>query len=224
MTIKHLLTKTQESFIKKHKIPTDLLFDAQGEGMTEGLKQLMSEANAVIAYNTVGCSKDDNHNFKTIDGHCPQCETGRIAFLLRERQTGFIYIAGSRKGNLIKIGSTQNVLNRIKSLNMPKTMYAGFDDWVLLFDAKTITQGRTERKIQERLIENKVVNQYEKSGKLQDAGELYRCSYTKAKEAITTLEGEEQFEFTQVHEKRDLIPDYQFKNLKARVSVAVVEA
>ncbi|KIO77324.1 hypothetical protein TH53_09960 [Pedobacter lusitanus] len=217
MIIKHVLTKTQESFIKKHKIPAELLVDAQGEGMTEELKQRMQETNTVFAYNTVGCIKDDNHNFKTIGGHCPQCEPGKIALLLRECEAGFIYIAGSRKGTLIKVGSTTNVLDRIKSLNMPKTKFAGFDDWVLLFDAKTSMQGRSERKIQQRLSENKVQYQVEKSGKSTDGGELYRCSYNKAKDAITALETEESFEFTQVHEKRDLIPDYQFKNLKARV-------
>jgi hypothetical protein len=224
MTIKHVLTKTQESFIKKHKIPADLLFDAQGEGMTEELKERMSETNTVFAYNTVGCTKDDNHNFKTIGGHCPQCETGKIALLLREHEAGFIYIAGSRKGTLIKVGSTSNIIDRIKSLNMPKTRYAGFDDWVLLYDARTATQGRSERKIQQKLSENKVNYLVEKSGKATDSGELYRCSYNKAKDAITALETEESFEFTQVHEKRDLIPDYQFKNLKARVQVAAVEA
>ncbi len=224
MIIKHELTKDQESFIKKHKISDDLLIDAQGEEMTADFIQKMSDTDKVIAYNTGPCSEDDNHNFKTIAGFCPQCDTGKIAFALRENKPGYLYLAGSRKGELIKVGSTSDSKDRIKNLNITKSKCAGFDDWELLYEARTIALGKAERIIQQKLSEYKAAYQHEKIGKLQNGSELYRCSYTKAKDAVAALESESEMEFTQINERKYLLTEYNFKNLKATVSRAFVEA
>jgi hypothetical protein len=217
MSIKHLLTKEQESFIKKNKIPEDLLFDAQGAEMSIELMQEMSTMNKVLAYNTMACDVNASHNFKTISGLCPQCDTSNIASALREYKTGYIYLAGSKKSQLIKVGSANETKDSIKTLTKSESKSGGFDDWELLFHAKTETLGRTERMIQQKLSEYKASYPHEKSGKLLNGSELYRCSYNKVKDALAEVQDEEHFEFMQVKEWKHMIAEYQFKNLRVKL-------
>lgn len=222
MIIKNPLNKEQKDFMKKHQIPEDLLFDANGEGFSEELKQNMSEANKVLAYNAVGCEANTDYNFINIEGDFVQGDTDKIPFALRTYKTGYIYIAGSIKAHLIKVGSSNEVKDRIKSLNISTAKSGGYDDWELLLQAKTTTLGKVERLFQQKLVEYKSSAQYEKHGKIQNGGELYRCSYNKAKEVLTALEEEEKIEFTQINEKRHLLSEYQFKNLKVKSAASAV--
>lgn len=222
MIIKHELTKEQESFIKKHKISDDLLINAQGEELSAEFIQQMSETNKVIAYNTLADSEDDhNLNFKTIGGHCPQRDPSKIALAIRENKPGYIYLGGSIKGGLIKVGSTSDSKDRIKNLNLHKSKLAGFDDWELLYEARTENLGKLERIMNQLLSEYKAAYEPEKIGKLQNGSELYRCSYAKVKDIMNTLEEENKISFTQVNERKYLLAEYQFKNLKAKAPVAV---
>lgn len=217
MIIKTPLTKEQKDFIKKHQISEDMLIDANGEAMSDDLKQRMLETEKVIAYN-VGGAENNDYNFTDIDGVFVQGDTDRIPFALRTYKTGYIYIAGSKKNHLIKVGSSNEVNDRIKSLNIASKS-GTIDDWELILQAKTTSLGKVEKMFQQKLSEYKSSSQYEK-GKLQNGGELYRCSYNKAKEAMTAAEGEEQFEFTQISEKKHLITEYLFKNLKVKPTTA----
>lgn len=215
MIIKTPLTKEQKDFIKKHQISEDLLFDANGEGMSDDLKQRMLDSKTVIAYNASGSTENADYNFINIDGDFLQAHLDKIPFALRTYKTGYIYIAGSKKTHLIKVGSSNESKDRIKTLNITTTKSGAIDDWELIFQAKTETLGKVERLFQQKLNDYKSATQYEK-GKLQNGGELYRCSYHKAKDVMTAGEDEEQFEFTQINEKKHLISEYLFKNLKVK--------
>jgi len=221
MIIKSLLNKEQKDFMKKHQISEDLLFDANGEGFSEELKRNMFDSQKVLAYNVGGCEGNADHNFVNIEGDFVQGDLDKIPFALRTYKTGYIYIAGSIKAHLIKVGSSNEVKDRIKSLNISTAKSGGYDDWELLLQAKTTTLGKVERLFQQKLSEYKSSAQYEKHGKIQNGGELYRCSYNKAREVITAIEEEEGIEFTQINEKRHLLSEYQFKNLKAVTTAAV---
>ena len=220
MIIKTPLTKEQKDFIKKHQISEDVLIDANGEAMSEDLKLLMLETEKVIAYNVSGCLDNSAYNFTDIDGVFVEGAIDRIPFALRTYKTGYIYIAGSKKSHLIKVGSSNDVNDRIKTLNINTTKSGNIDDWEVIFQAKTDCLGKVERMFQQKLMDYKSSSQYEK-GKLQNGGELYRCSYHKAKDAMTAVEGEEEFVFTQVNEKKHMISEYLFKNLKVKSAVAV---
>lgn len=221
MIIKNLLTKEQKEFMKKHQITEDLLIDANGGEMSEELKQSMAENQKVLAINVNSIHADADHDFINIDGLCVQHDLEKIPFAIRTYKTGYIYIAGSKKAHLIKVGSSNEVKDRIKTLDISTTKNAGFDDWELLFQAKTTTLGKVERLFQSKLSDYKSSSQFEKGRKLQNGGELYRCSYNKAKEVMTPVEGEEEFEFTQVTEIRHLLSEYQFKNLRAKTATPV---
>ena len=219
MIIKTPLTKEQKDFVKKHQLSEDLLFDANGEGMSDELRQSMLDTKTVLAYNATGSLENAEFNFVNIDGDFVQGNLEKIPFALRTYKTGYIYIAGSKKTHLIKVGSCNETKDRIKSLNITTSKHGGIDDWELIFQAKTETLGKVERMFQQKLSEYKSSAQYEK-GKIQNGGELYRCSYNKAKDAMTAEEGEEQFEFTQINEKKHLITDYLFKNLRVKTAEA----
>jgi hypothetical protein len=218
MTSKHLLTKEQETFVKKHKISQDLLINANGEGMSDELLQQMHDEGKVFAYNVNDCPENAEHSIRTISGDCPQCDTTKVTAALREHKNGYIYIAGSKKGAMIKVGSANETKARTPTFDISSSKYGGYDDWEVLFHARTVTMGRIERQFQEKLSEYKTSYQFEKAGKLQNGGELYRCSYAKAKEVILDEENQLPSDFTLISEKKHLIAEYNFKNLKVRVA------
>lgn len=221
MTIDNPLTKEQEDFIKKHKIAKDLLFDAQGNVLSDELKAEMSANNKVVAYNASGYDGEENFNFQSIGGDWLEADFSKVAIALRENNVGYVYLAGSRKGGLIKVGSSNDKHNSIKGLNLPASRSAGFDDWELLFDVKSTAMGKLERLVHQELSEFKAAYPHEKIAKTQNAAELYRCSYDKARAAISALEGDESLGMVQFNEKKHLISGYQFRNLKAQRSTAV---
>ena len=213
MSIKEELTKSQIAFLDKHKISEDLLINANGGEMTEGLSQQMSEEEKILAYNTAECSGNKNHNFLTSEGDCPQCHTASLQTALKEYQSGYIYIIGSVQAGLMKTGAATEIVKRVKTLNGAASKYGGFDDWEMLFYAKTINIGKVERMVQEKLASYLDTRQFQKSEKAAKGSELFRCSYTRAKKALMDVQEELGLEFTQKVEKSAILYNYQFRNL-----------
>ena len=118
MIIKNLLTKEQKEFMKKHQITEDLLIDANGGELSEELKQTMAENKKVLAINVNSIHADADHDFINIDGVCVQHDLEKIPFAIRTYKTGYIYIAGSKKAHLIKVGSSNEIKDRIKTLDI----------------------------------------------------------------------------------------------------------
>lgn len=213
MSIKEELTKSQVAFLEKHKISEELLINAHGSEMTEELSQKMSDQEKAFAYNTSECPSNKNHQFKTSDGLCPQCNTPSIQHALKEYEAGYVYIIGSVKAGLVKVGLATEIVKRVKSLNGAASKYAGCDDWEMLFYAKTTKIGKTVRMMQEKLSNYLDTRQYSKTEKPQKANELFRCSYNKAKQAFMDVHEEQKIEFTQRVEKSGITDSYQFRNL-----------
>ena len=215
MSIKEELTKSQIAFLVKHKISEELLINAKGSDVTEELSQRMIEEEKAFAYNTSECAANKNHQFKTQDGQCPQCSTASIQAALKEYETGYVYIIGSVKAGLVKVGSATEIVKRVKSLNGSASKFANCDDWEMLFYAKTNKIGRIVRLIQDKLGNYLDTRQYNKTDKPQKANELFRCSYNKAKQAFIDVHEEQQINFSQKVEKSGITDYYQFRNLIA---------
>ena len=213
MSIKEELTKSQVAFLNKYKISEELLIDAGGSEMTEELSQRMSDEEKAFAYNTLECPSNKNHQFKTRDGICPQCQTSSVQTALKEYEDGYVYIIGSVKAGLVKIGSASEIVKRVKSLNGTASKFANCDDWEMLYYAKTTRIGKTVRMIQEKLSNYLETRQYSKGEKAQKGVEMFRCSYGKAKQAFLDVHVEQMTEFTQKVEKSAIIDSYQFSNL-----------
>jgi len=214
MITKDQLTKEQQEFFKKNKVSYELLFDAKGEEMSDELIAKMSELDAVIAINTTVCENNPEHHFRTIAGFCPQCDPAKVATALVEHKVGFVYIAGSLKGKLIKVGCTGDTKGRVNDLNTALAKYANYDDWVILYEAKTLKIGKVERTMHTELDHYKTSRQHTKAGKLQNAHDIYQCSYSKARNVITQLQDDVHVAFTQIKEKAQVAESYQFANLR----------
>jgi len=220
MSIKEELTKSQIAFLEKHKISEDLLINADGNGMTEELGLRMSEEGKILAFNGSQCPANKNHNFITREGACPQCHTASLQTALKEFQTGYVYIIGSVQAGLIKVGAATEIIKRVKTLNGAASKYGGFDDWEMLFYAKMVNIGKVERMVQEKLASYLDTRQFLKSEKMPKGSELFRCSYTRAKKALTDVQEELELEFTQKVEKSAILYNYQFRNLIVPAEVA----
>jgi hypothetical protein len=182
--------------------------------MSDELIAKMSELDAVIAINTTVCENNPEHHFRTIAGFCPQCDPAKVATALVEHKVGFVYIAGSLKGKLIKVGCTGDTKGRVNDLNTALAKYANYDDWVILYEAKTLKIGKVERTMHTELDHYKTSRQHTKAGKLQNAHDLYQCSYNKARNVITQLQDDVHVAFTQIKEKAQVAESYQFANLR----------
>jgi len=113
----------------------------------------------------------------------------------------------------MKTGAATEIVKRVKTLNGAASKYGGFDDWEMLFYAKTINIGKVERMVQEKLASYLDTRQFQKSEKAAKGSELFRCSYTRAKKALMDVQEELGLEFTQKVEKSAILYNYQFRNL-----------
>ena len=68
--------------------------------------------------------------------------------------------------------------------------YGEIDDWKVLYAVKVQDAGRVERNAHDRLRGLAVSRSYLKDGKLQDANEILKCSFSKARAVLeATAEG-----------------------------------
>lgn len=215
MSNKQEFTKSQLAFLEKHKISEDLLLNAEGSGITEEVSQKMKDGEKILAYNTSECPANKNHPFKTFEGNCPQCSSANLQSALKEYESGYVYIIGSVKAGLVKIGSTTEIVKRVKSLNSAASKFANCDDWEMLYYAKTSKIGMVVREIQGKLANYLDTRQYTKIEKSPKTNELFRCSFNRAKQAFTEVHEEQMIEFTQKVEKSGITDYYQFRNLIA---------
>lgn len=181
------MNKIEEEFFIRHKIDFEICIDLQGNKMTKYAKLWMEVNNKKFAYNTFPCNKNLNHTIKNNKGQCIMCDSAKIGFQMREHKTGYIYIAGTKWGKKIKIGSTSNYEKREKYLNENKG--CGFHaDWKILAIAKVDEMGFRERQVQDDLEKYREYGlQYYRGKELKKSNESFRCNYKTALEILRKL-------------------------------------
>jgi hypothetical protein len=127
----------------------------------------------------------------------------------RSRESGSIYIVGSIKRQIIKVGmTTEKIENRVSKLNSRKV--GNTNDWVAL---------KTFDCIKVNFIEIKIHKEFEKykiSGDMYgdtESNELCRCSFEKANEIVKKVFNDERHEIlkeTNLFYNKEV---YSFKNL-----------
>lgn len=202
------LTNEQIVFLKEHDVDIKYVFDAKGLSKSE-YREIMIDLNKLIAYNVSPC-RNEGHTLRTRSGHCCQCNTATIGFQKRNDSSGVVYIAGSLKGELIKIGYSKAVEIREESLN--RTKYAGNNDWKILFALKSNNAGRIETKSNSLLHKYAFSTDYEHDGHWQNSSETYHCAYSKAKEFVEKSYKEGNFDIE--IERNSSTNQYEFRNLK----------
>lgn len=184
------LTDEQTQFLSKHKIPVSAVFDATGMSRKQ-YQSVMKDLGKLIAIGVTPCAKS-GHALRTRAGHCIQCHTSSWAFLKRFVEIGDIYIAGSRQGNFLKIGSANNAKERIKSLN--HLVYAGQSDWELVTAFRTTKAGEIEFLAQKDVSVFAFPTIYLRGGLEVSCLETFKCKSSRALEGITRFLDKDGFQ------------------------------
>jgi len=202
------MNKDVLEFIAEYKLNPQHFFDANGQTLTSDVRDQMRNEEKIFAFNTSACNK--GHNIKSRSGHCIVCEPKNIHFTLINFNEGFVYIAASMKGSVIKIGSTNNIEKREKYLNEKKG-YGNFNDWKILHYLKCPKMGYHEdniQKILERFRERDIP--YYIGTELKYSNEMFRISYQKAYSTFEEYFTGKNYQSKQI--ERDL-SKYKFMNL-----------
>ena len=170
------LSKNQKSFLIDQNIPLSVLFDDTGMGPKQ-YGPIMKDLGKKFAIGVSPCRKA-RHTLRTRSGACMQCNTAAYAFLSRYDEIGGIYIAGSRKGRIIKVGFSNDTSKRENTLN--DNGYGGFNDWRILYSVECQDGGRVEFLIHKELENYNTPRQYIRGNHTVDCLELFQCGYGTA--------------------------------------------
>ena len=174
------ITTTQMSFLKRHEIPLERLYDATGM-RTADYKQEMSALGKLVAIGVTPCAKE-GHTMRTSAGHCAECRPAGLAFLRRYDAPGEVYVAKSIQLQIIKIGSATDARGRLRNLNTYR--YGGASDWKIEFYEACRTAGRVEFAAHRILSKYILDGTYFKDGRDISCQEVFSCSISVGIKAI----------------------------------------
>jgi hypothetical protein len=172
------ITRDESSFLYAHKILLSDIFDARGRPATSW----GSEAKTKGQLFGLGEPCINGHRLKDRKGHCIECHTANIAFARRYSNKGYVYIACTRSGKIYKVGSTIDIKERQKNLNIEA--YAGYTDWNIIAWANADKMGEVEFKIHKILKMEAIERNYSNGGKNIKATEIFQCSLIKVWQAF----------------------------------------
>jgi hypothetical protein len=198
------VTTEQRNFLYSLKLPLSTVFDATG--MQRTAYQLeMKRDGKLIAIGVTPCAKG-GHAMRSRNGHCLQCSTSSLGFLLRHRDPGYVYIAASRKQHLIKVGSTTYLERRAQQLVHFK--YGSVDDWLIVASAKFAEAQKVEYEIHDDLRDKKYPATYTRSGKLEETDEIFKVGYSEARKSFARACARNGY--TEATERPDAMKNYTF--------------
>lgn len=202
------MNEEEIEFFARHKIDYEICIDAQKNHLNIYLKLFMKTQQKKFTYNTFPCR--NGHTIKNSQGQCVLCNSSAISFHLRERESGFIYIAGSKWGKKIKIGATTNHEKREKSLNENKG-YGMHTYWKILAVIKVDEMGFRERQIHNLLEKYREYGiQYYRGNDIKTSNEAFRCNYEKSLNLLKKFSLEHKFQL-KIFERE--VTKYDFPNL-----------
>ena len=189
------ISEEQLFFLKEHDIPLSKIFDAANQ-KREAYRKSMKALDKLIAINTTPCTRN-GHTIRTRNGHCCQCHTASIAYIKRHYAHGYVYIVGSQEKKVLKVGSTNNIENRVNSLNFEN--YASINDWELILYYKCNNIGLIETEAHNKLNKFQIEKTYIKNGRTQIAYEIFDCSYDTCKNSL----------ISSIKNQKDIIEKYE---------------
>ena len=181
-----MLSKEEKAFLRSQNLSDADVYDGRGQASAEW-KRAAREAGLTVVLGAP-CAKG-GHRLRTRSGHCIQCDTSKISYQKRHHSVGYVYIAGSKSAQLLKIGTAVDIEQR--KGNLRRQAYGGASDWEMLFSAKVTNGGKTEGEAIRRLAKYRVSASYAKDGNQQEAIEMLRVGYTKALNAVAKAIGDE---------------------------------
>jgi hypothetical protein len=177
------LSKTEKSFLKQHKIPESMVFNALGLRKKE-YAELMRGGTFLVAITDTPC-KSAGHRLRVRSGHCVICNPAYLAYAGRFRKSAYIYVAKSALFGVCKVGVTESISGRTESLR--KQEYGGYRDWEILFHQSVPNAASVEH------LAKKELDQYRSKGTTwkdrhnQQSIELFKCDCSVAVSVIRRL-------------------------------------
>ncbi len=193
------------SFLKKHRIKADEIFDAEGLQRSDYQSE-MKKRNKLFALNAGPC--EQGHRIRNRSGHCVVCNTANIHHYRLWHRFSHVYIAGSLQIKALKIGTSDDPLDRMRRLNGES--YGGTKDWVVLVSVKIDEAGRREKELQTALKRYFKEGSYLKNKSIKSTYELVNCGISTVEPALEkVLLAEEIKEIKTV--SRQLLSKYNFE-------------
>jgi hypothetical protein len=187
--LKNELTSDELAFLGSQNLGPDDVFDARWMSQARWFREI-KEAGKTIALGSP-CRKA-GHRLRSRKGHCAQCDTKVLAYAGRHDLEQYIYIAGSLRARLVKIGVCKDLLQRVRQICSER--HGDAADWEIIYAVHIARSGEIEERVLGRLAAYSVDEYYWKNGALQKSIELRRCSISQALEALTKeLEGKEYY-------------------------------
>jgi hypothetical protein len=197
------LNQNEKEFLTFHDVKPEQTFNAEGMSKSE-YRPLMKRDGQIVAFNTTPCNAA-GHQLRTRSGHCVMCNSAPLGFQKRNDLSGYVYVAGSILGQMLKVGFSNNYENRELLLNQQN--YGGFDDWKNLLVLFSANGGRLELQLHSKLKIYSTSRDYFHDDHYQKATEIFHCSVSKVLEALELVDSN----FRTVKQKD--FTDYQFRNL-----------
>src|SRR6202000_2262759 len=94
---------------RHYGVSPEEVYDARGKPQWLWMKRAKEEGKELAIGSRC---RARGHRLRTRKGHCIQCDPKKLGYLRRHEAPGFIYIAGSLRGRLIKVGSAENTWQR----------------------------------------------------------------------------------------------------------------
>jgi hypothetical protein len=182
------LTTSERTFVERHRIGILGVLDGRGLSKVE-YRSLAKEQGKTLILGSP--CRYAGHRLRTRSGHCAECDPRNIAFQNRYHAEQFVYIAGSLKGKLIKIGTTNDADQRQRSLRFEA--HGGYRDWSMLYTAYAKEAGKVEQQIKDKLANFQTVRRYSKQDCTTDAIELFECSFSRAMQAFLSTNADYHF-------------------------------
>jgi T5orf172 domain len=178
------LTAAELAFLEKYGLSASNVYD--GRGQSKAKREAAAKQGGFDLILAAGCT-NGGHRLKTRSGHCAQCDTSKLARQTRYNTPGSVYIAGSLRTKLLKIGSTDDVEQRERTLQYERG-YGSAPDWKVLFHAKVAKKGEVEGAALRSLERYKVPRPYV-NGSQQEAAELLNAPFSEALVAVADAIG-----------------------------------
>lgn len=180
-----LLSADEISFLSRHGYGEEDVYDGRHQSKDRRAASAKEAGKHLVLAGVIGRGdcRTLGHRLRTRAGHCIQCRPINIAFQRREDEPGYVYIAGSLSGHVIKIGTTGNLNQRENQMRAEG--YGGSKDWIVLFSLYVDKGGEFERAASSRVRGKRVYRTYFKDGIEQGAVELHQCSFSEALRAMT---------------------------------------
>lgn len=104
------LSAEQEAYLERHGVALSEVLDASGM-RTKKYKALMTLLDKRIAIGVTPCGSG-GHTMRDSAGRCVECNPASFAFHNRYRQNAYVYVAGSKQKQIIKVGFSESPQDR----------------------------------------------------------------------------------------------------------------